>query len=480
MNSLQQIGTSTKAGTQAGTTWRGRGGRARRIACLVQTAVLAVALAACTTTQPPGPPDDDGQGTLVVLVNGLPTGATVAVSVTGPGGFDELLAASDTIRGLAVGSYAVTASDVSHAGVDYAAGVTGSPANVTANAVTTATVTYTAVSQAPGDLSVTITGLPGGVDAAVSVTGGTVNEQLTASGTLEDLTPGVYEVTAAEIDDGGDIYAATVTGSPATVPAGGSASVSVTYTFLDPAAFGSLAVTIDGLPGGTDAAVTVTGPGGFDVDLTSTGTLANLTPGNYDVSATDVTVGALAYTALIDTSPVLVLPDATTSVSVSYVPVAENDGDAQSNPGWSALFRATSGAPVEVTDVLFNAASPLDVKGIKLSNEIGNPADPGDWLAFELVHGQAPTSPVTFGLECLTDYDGTSPIRVELRDDSGKKIGSTVTCGGELAIAIPATGGSGDYLVSVLPTFTDPYFMRYELSIDAYCFQACVFQPYEP
>lgn len=480
MNSLHRYGTRTRQEPLTGVTWGGRGGRARSLAGLVLAAVLAVALAACATTQPPGPPEDDDQGTLVVLVNGLPTGAIGAVTVTGPGGFDELLVASETITGLAVGSYAVTATDVSHAGIDYAASVTGAPASVTANAVSTATVTYTAVSMEPGDLVVTVAGLPGGVDAAVSVTGGTTNEQLTASGTLEDLAPGVYQVTAADVDDGGDIYAATVVGSPATVPAGGSASVSVTYTFLDPAAFGSLAVTIDGLPGGSDAAVSVTGPGGFDVDLTATGTLANLTPGNYDVDATDVTVGELTYTALIDTSPVLVLPDAAASVSVSYVPVAENDGDAQSNPGWSALFRATSGAPVEVTDALFNAASPLDVKGIKLSNAIGNPADPGDWLAFELVHGQSPQSPVTIGLECLTDYDGTSPIRVELRDDSGAKIGSTITCGGETTIAIPASGGSGDYLVSVLPTFTDPYFMQYELSIDAYCFQACVFQPYEP
>ena len=141
--------------------------------------VLAVVgiMAACTTA----PPVDNSPGTLVVLVNGLPAGASGAVTITGPSSFAEQLTASETLAGLTVGSFTVAAANVSFEGIDYAATVTGSPANVTPNGVTTATVTYAATSVAPGDLTVTISGLAGGVDAAVTVTGPVGTEQLTAS-----------------------------------------------------------------------------------------------------------------------------------------------------------------------------------------------------------------------------------------------------------------------------------------------------------
>jgi hypothetical protein len=326
---------------------------------------------------------------------------------------------------------------------------------------------------------VTITGLPTGVDAAVTVTGPAGTEALTETGTLADVEPGVYAVTAATVDDGGDVYAATVTGSPVTVPAGGSASATVTYSFLDPAVFGALSVSISGLPVGIDAAVTVTGPGGFDQDLTTTSTLTDLTAGFYDVAGSDVTDGALTYSAVVETSPVLVIPDATAAVSVTYLPVAPDDGDAQSDPGWSARFRNSSGNPVSVAEILFNSSTPLDVKGLQLANAIGDPQDPGDWIEFELVPGEGEVTSVLFELECLTPYTGSSPIRVELRDGDGAKLGTTVTCGGSSNIAIP-NEGPADYLVSVIPHLGDPYYMEYVLSIDAFCFQACVYQPYEP
>lgn len=49
---------------------------------------------------------------------------------------------------------------------------------------------------------------------------------------------------------------------------------------------GSLSVSIRGLPAGTDASVTVTGPGGFTRTLTSSATLEQLEPGTYAISAT--------------------------------------------------------------------------------------------------------------------------------------------------------------------------------------------------
>jgi hypothetical protein len=439
-------------------------------------AVMVVgALAACSTTPPP---EEDSPGTLVVLVSGLPAGADGAVTVTGPGSFDEQLTASDTLGALTPGIYTVSASDVSYAGISYTAAVTGTPASVASNDVVTATVSYSAASVDPGDLTVTIAGLPGGVEAAVTVTGSGVSEQLIASGTLTDIDPGVYAVTAANVNDGGDVYAATIDTSPVTVPAGGAASVTVTYSFLDPGEVGSLAVTISGLPAGTDAAVNVSGTA-FDEVLTASTTLTNLTPGFYDVTGADVTADGLTYTATVVTSPVLVIPNDTANVDVQYLAVAPDDGDAQSSPGWSAQFRNTSGAPVSVSEILFNSAAPLDVKGIQLANQIGDPGDPGDWLEFRLVHGEGEVSSVEFELECESAYSGSSPIRMELRDDEGAKLGQTVTCGGSATIAIP-NEGTADYLVAIIPSTSEPFYMEYVLSVDAFCFQACAYQPYDP
>jgi hypothetical protein len=440
---------------------------------------LALALAACTTAPPPT--GDVDPGALAVLVSGLPAGAAADVAVSGPGGFADAVTASETYAGLVPGSYAVSAAAVAFEGVTYAATVSGSPANVPAGGLATATVAYAATSTAPGSLTVTVEGLPGGVDADVRVTGpGGYDQAVTATTTLTGLEPGVYEVTAADVTDGGDDYVANVAGSPATVPAGGAASALVTYAFVDPGAVGSLDVTIAGLPVGTDADVSVAGPLGFTADLTASTTLPGLTIGNYTVTAANVSADGLVYQGVVTGSPALVVGGATTDVEVTYQPFVPNDGDAASAPGLFARFRASSPGPVWVDELLFNAANPIDTQGLQLRDELGTPEDPGDWIAFELVHGQGNTTTITITLEC-SNTDTPSPIRAELRDENGAKIGLTTVCNTSRDIAVPNEGGAGDYVLHVIPTSpTEPYFTTYVASIDAYCFQACAYQPYEP
>ena len=62
-----------------------------------------------------------------------------------------------------------------------------------------------------------------------------------------------------------------------------------------PSSGSSLRVTILGLPSGTAATVTVTGPGGFTETLSSSQTLAQLTPGTYTITASDVSTGTAQY-----------------------------------------------------------------------------------------------------------------------------------------------------------------------------------------
>jgi len=60
---------------------------------------------------------------------------------------------------------------------------------------------------------------------------------------------------------------------------------------------GSLQVSINSLPSGTNASVRVTGPNNFVQDLTASQTLASLAPGSYTVTAANVSAGSATYTA---------------------------------------------------------------------------------------------------------------------------------------------------------------------------------------
>ena len=58
---------------------------------------------------------------------------------------------------------------------------------------------------------------------------------------------------------------------------------------------GTLALTVLGLPNGSAAAVTITGPDNFNQQASGTQTFTQLTPGNYTVTASNVIVGATEY-----------------------------------------------------------------------------------------------------------------------------------------------------------------------------------------
>jgi hypothetical protein len=83
-----------------------------------------------------------------------------------------------------------------------------------------------------------------------------------------------------------------------------------------PSTGGSLRVTILGLPTGSAATVTVTGPGGFNQGLTSTQTLSQLAPGTYAVTATDVTIGGAQYSPSPSTQSVTVNSNQSTATVV--------------------------------------------------------------------------------------------------------------------------------------------------------------------
>ncbi|HKI56200.1 MAG TPA: hypothetical protein VKB31_03545, partial [Trueperaceae bacterium] len=236
-----------------------------------------------------------GTGSLTVTVSGLPSGANGDVSVTGPNGFSQTVQSTQTLTGLAAGTYTVTPNAVT-INLVYWEG-TANPGSVTVTAGTTATsdVTYQALY---GFLTVDISGVPSGHTASVSVTGpGGYQQTVSTTTTLNGLNPGSYKVSAPDISDqaSGDVYAATVVGSPADVQPGVSNTATVTVTYGRTT--DHLAVAVSGLPGGVSPDISVTGPGGYTGSVTSSGTttLTGLADGSYTLTAASVTSGTTTY-----------------------------------------------------------------------------------------------------------------------------------------------------------------------------------------
>jgi glucose/arabinose dehydrogenase len=98
---------------------------------------------------------------------------------------------------------------------------------------------------------------------------------------------------------------------------GGSSGVAGSVSALAGTS-GTLAIAITNLPAGTNAAVRVTGPNNYALDLTQSQTLANLVPGTYSIAASTVAAGNTAYTPAPATQSAQVTAGASASASVSY------------------------------------------------------------------------------------------------------------------------------------------------------------------
>ena len=252
-------------------------------------AVLTLALAACSGDGPSDPGQLPVQyGSLVVTIGGLPSAAAANVTVTGPGGFTRVLTSTTTLNALAAGSYSIIVADVTHDGSTF----TGSPTSQSIVVAAGATVNAPGVSYAivTGSLSIALGGLPQSATAQVVVSGPDgFTRTVTEATNITGLKPGSYMVEAREVQTPNAKYAAAYGTQQVIIAASVTPSqVQITYAL----ATGSLTININGLPQGTNAAVTVTGPG-YSSQVTASTVIENLAPGVYNVSATNVIAGTL-------------------------------------------------------------------------------------------------------------------------------------------------------------------------------------------
>lgn len=199
---------------------------------------IVLLVAACGGNDPSGP----STGSLAVTISGLPPTASGAVTVTGPGGYEDHLTASATLAALPAGEYTVAADPVTSEGHAY------QPAPATQTIAVSRTASATVVyALAGGDLTLNIAGLPPGAAAAVHVAGPNgYRAEVSSSTTLTDLDAGVYTVSAESVSPAGEGYnpnpaTQTVNLSPAVT---GGSSANVSYTAASTAGFD---LRIDGM-----------------------------------------------------------------------------------------------------------------------------------------------------------------------------------------------------------------------------------------
>lgn len=107
--------------------------------------LLAMGLLVACTTPPPGPDPEPGPGALAISITKLPAGVPAAIHITGPNGYAQDIAQTQTLANLAPGEYTVTAISVLSGGMTYLPSAGVQVAVVAPRATTPITISYTGV-----------------------------------------------------------------------------------------------------------------------------------------------------------------------------------------------------------------------------------------------------------------------------------------------------------------------------------------------
>ncbi len=404
-------------------------------------------------------------GALRIEIAGLPSGIAGQVTVSRGTAFSQTARESTILPALEPGEdYVVTAAPVSVAAEERTYTPTPAEQQVTIVAGDTTQVQIGYNPPETGSLAVTILGLPTSVAALVRVSGPGLAETLTATRLLSGLAPeAAYTSDAATVETAEQVYDPTPVSQTSSIVANETVHDTVTYT----ATRGSLAVAISGLPGGSDAAVTVTGPGGFRTELigTTPAPLTKLIPGTYDVAAADVRVAGRTYRADQGSRAVTITAGGGTVASVGYSvlpPVRleriSEDGvictvntfcedlfqvralDAAGNPVAGAIVRWTAGNPSEGCPVGSSTDVTADGEGIAhASNQCRYPT-PGTYqqTAALVVGGQVlAASQVTFSFVLTRAPVSSTQSTLTI------SVGDLKTCCDSTVVTVTARDGGG-------------------------------------
>ena len=247
-----------------------------------------------------------------VPVTGLPQGVASLVTLTPPNGADITVTTSSKINPAATGHWLMTARPVLNAGFTYTPSPTSGEGNAVAGDTLRFPVTY---ALSTGALAVAVTGLPASAAPSVSVSGPDgFTRTVTGTVTLTDLAPGSYTVTAPSVASGGISYAPSAPTQKVTVSASlVAAPALIAYS----AQVGSLTISAAGLPTGAQATYSLA-VNGATRSITGDATIDSLAPGNYTVTASNVTANGFAYAPSASSAIVTVAAHTTATLRFTY------------------------------------------------------------------------------------------------------------------------------------------------------------------
>ncbi len=247
-----------------------------------------------------------------IVVAGLPNGAAASLVLTPPSGDSSIITGSTRIAPTVSGRWRVRANNVTHGGARYVPTPTLHDSTISAGDTLRLPVQYKI---STGSIAVGISGLPSGVNAAVTVAGPDGYAQpVPATSTLTMLAPGTYYVYASSVTASGFTYQPSSALQQLVVNASSeAASAHVSYA----TSVGSISIAATGLPGSVTPTFTVTGPNGSQ-PVNGTGTVTNLSVGDYTVAATTLSSAGITYTPSPASHNAVVADGGNSSVSFSY------------------------------------------------------------------------------------------------------------------------------------------------------------------
>jgi hypothetical protein len=137
------------------------------------------------------------RASLTVTISDLPNGVSAAVTVDGPDGFSRAIARTTTIGDLTPGTYTLSAKAAESEVAQFTPTQAVQTLELLAGKSLSAEVKHVL---ATGVVEIVITGLPATEPGATVVTGPNgASWQLSASGTLKKLPPGVYTITSPNV-----------------------------------------------------------------------------------------------------------------------------------------------------------------------------------------------------------------------------------------------------------------------------------------
>lgn len=366
-------------------------------------------------------------GALTLDVSGLPSGVNADVVLTGPGGFSAHFPAATTIRGLQPGRYWIALSPRTNGTAVYEPSV--GTDTVSVGASTTPVRLVASFVRRVGFIALEVAGLPPGGSGAIRVLGvDGYASTATTSTVVGPLDPGAYTVLADSVEIAGTGWAVASQLAPVVVDSG---SVPARIVYLP--VTGSLNLEVNGLPGGTNAAVTVDGPAGFHATGAGSTSWTGLHAGSYRITATPISAGPTTYLPAPTVQDIDVTVGATPAVArVDY------------SVGIGALSVVISGLPGDA-DAAVTVTGPDGYTAAVLGTRALAGLVPGDYLvtAGPVTQGGSTWQPTPLSrlVSVSVGNTATATVTYQLTTGSLAIVIAGLPAGADADVAVSGPGG---------------------------------------